>query len=95
MKVKIDCDSPLLEYTLKSFLKEYLSEDGIVITDNPEKEGLLIGREIPKPFSKSSLMLHLEKHSTNTTSFDEALDNLIDKFKTDLKNLIKEYYGKK
>jgi hypothetical protein len=100
MKVKIDCDSPLLSYTLHKFLEEFISEDGVVITDNPEKEGIVIGKDITKPFSKTTLLLQLEKlvpiysHSQKS-SFDEELDRLISNFAKDLKKLIKDYYGEK
>jgi len=94
MKVKIDCDSPLLEHSLKYFLKDYLSDNGIVITDNPQKDGLLIGKDIIKPFTKTTLLLQLEKHIPAKESFEEKLDKLIDDFAKKLKNLIKEYYGK-
>jgi len=94
------CSSPLLQYTLEAFLKEYLSNDGIIITDNKEIDGILIGKDIKKPFTKSSLILQLEKISftkSNTSkklTFEEKLENLIDKFKQDLINLIKEQYAK-
>ncbi len=98
MKVKIDCDSPLLDFTLKRFLKDYISDEGVVITDNPEKDGIVIGKDITKPFTKTSLLLQLEKLIAITPqkpSFEEALDNLIDDFSKNLKKLIKDYYGEK
>ncbi len=95
MKVKIECNSPLLQKTLESFLKEYISEDGIIITDDPEKEGIVIGKDIIKPFSKSSLLLQLEKLIDTKPTFEEEFDKLFEKFKKDLKKLIKDYYGKR
>ncbi|NPA88219.1 hypothetical protein [Caminibacter pacificus] len=98
MKFKIECDSPLLQYALEKFLKEYLDENGVVITDNPEKDGILIGREITKPFSKTTLLLQLEKYVpvvSQKESFEEKLDKIFENFKTEIKNLIKEYYGEK
>ena len=101
MKYKIVCSSPLLQYTLEYFLKEYVSNDGIIITDNKNIDGILIGKDIKKPFTKSSLILQLEKISftkSNTfkkLTFEEKLENLIDKFKQDLISLIKEQYAKK
>ncbi len=95
MKVKIECDSPLLQKTLEYFLKDYISQNGVLITDNPEKEGIIIGRDIVKPFSKSSLLLQLEKLIDTKPSFEEEFEKLFDKFKQDLKKLIKEYYGKR
>ncbi|WP_457561027.1 hypothetical protein [Caminibacter sp.] len=95
MKLKIDCDSPLLQKTLEYFLKDYLDETGVIITDNPEKNGIVIGKDIIKPFNKSTLLLQLEKLIDTKPSFEEEFDKLFDKFKNDLKNLIKEYYGKR
>jgi len=99
MKVKIECDSPLLQYVLEKYLKDHLDENGIVISDNPEKGDIVIGREIIKPFSKTSLFLQLEKvlpsKEIHKETFEEKLDFLIENFKKDLKNLIKDYYGKK
>jgi hypothetical protein len=95
LKVKIECDSPLLQKTLEYFLKDYISQNGVLITDNPEKEGIIIGRDIVKPFSKSSLLLQLEKLIDTKPSFEEEFEKLFDKFKQDLKKLIKEYYGKR
>ena len=102
MKYKIVCSSALLQYTLEYFLKEYLSNDGIIITDNKNIEGILIGKDIKKPFTKASLILQLEKISFTKSNiseqnrtFEEKLENLIDQFKQDLINLIKEEYAKK
>jgi len=97
MKIKVDCDSPLLQESLEIFLKEFISEDGVVISDNPQKGDIIIGEDIKKPFSKTSLLLQLEQFSIKfqKTPFEEALDNLIDDFSENLKNLVKEYYGKK
>ena len=95
MKVKIECDSPLLQKSLEYFLKEYLDENGIIITDNPEKEGLIIGKDIIKPFSKTTLLLQLEKLVETKPSFEEEFDKLFDEFKEKLKKLIKDYYGKR
>ena len=102
MKYKIVCSSPLLQYSLEYFLKEYLSNDGIIITDNKNIEGILIGKDIKKPFTKSSLILQLEKISFTKSNifekkltFEKKLENLIDQFKQDLINLIKEEYAKK
>jgi hypothetical protein len=96
MKVKIECDSPLLQKTLEYYLKDYIDKDGIVITDNYEKDGIIIGKDIIKPFTKTTLLLQLEKLTANQKeSFEEKLDMLLNKFKDDLKNLIKEYYGKR
>ena len=95
MKVKIECDSPLLQKSLEYFLKDYLDENGIIITDNPEKEGIIIGKDIVKPFSKTTLLLQLEKLIKHKPSFEEEFDKLFDEFKEKLKTLIKDYYGKR
>lgn len=100
MKYKIVCSSPLLQYTLEYFLKDYLSNDGVIITDNEDIDGILIGKDIKKPFTKSSLILQLEKisftksNSEKKVTFEEKLENLINQFKQDLINLIKEQYAK-
>jgi hypothetical protein len=93
MKVKIECNSPLLQKSLEFFLKEYIDKNGILITDDPEKNGIIIGKDIKKPFSKSSLLLQLEKKIKNR-SFEEELDLIINEFTNKLKKLIKEHYGK-
>ena len=100
MKYKIVCSSPLLQYTLEYFLKDYLSNNGVIITDNENIDGILIGKDIKKPFTKSSLILQLEKisftksNSEKKVTFEEKLENLINQFKQDLINLIKEQYAK-
>jgi hypothetical protein len=98
LKLKVKCDSPLLQYTLEYLLKEYLDNNGIIITDNPENNGIVIGKDIKKPFTKASLLLQLEnilniKHKKNET-FEEKLDLLLNDFKKNLTKLIKEHYGK-
>ncbi|GAB6045310.1 hypothetical protein JCM11957_09080 [Caminibacter profundus] len=94
MKLKIECESPLLQKTLEYYLKEYIDDNGVIITDNYEKEGIIIGKDIIKPFTKSTLLLQLEK-LIKKPSFEEELDKLFDNFKNDLKKLIKDYYGKR
>jgi hypothetical protein len=97
LKLKVECDSPLLQYTLEYLLKDYLDTNGMVITDNPEKNGIIIGKDIKKPFTKTSLLLQLENilnKQTKKESFEEKLDFLIDDFKEKLIKLIKEHYGK-
>ena len=58
MKYKVECKSLLLQKALEEFLKEYISEDGVVISD--EKGDIIIGKDIRKPFSKSQLLIQLE-----------------------------------
>jgi len=100
MKLQINCDSPLLQETLEIFLKDFLDKNGIVISDNPEKGEIIIGRDIKKPFTKTSLMLQIEKYFNihklkPQKSFEEKLDEIFENFKNEIKNLIKEYYGKR
>ena len=58
MKYKVECKSILLQKALEIFLKEYLDENGKIISDY---EGdIIIGKDIKKPFSKSSLLIQLE-----------------------------------
>ena len=96
MKVWIDCDSPLLEETLKIYLKEFISQNGKIISDNPKKGDIIIGKDIKKPFTKTSLLIQLEKiFNLHKKDFETQLDILIEDFTKQLKSLIKEYYGKK
>ena len=97
MRVKINCDSPLLQESLEIFLKPYIDEKGIIISDNPQKGDIIIGKDIKKPFTKTSLLIQLEKllKISRKKTFDEELDEIIDEFKEKLKKLIKDYYAKK
>jgi len=97
MKFKIDCDSPLLQESLEIFLKNYLDENGIIISDNEKRGKIIIGKDIKKPFTKASLILQLEKilNKSKNKTFEERLDEIIENFKNEIKNLIKEYYGKR
>ena len=97
MQYKVICNSPLLQYTLEYFLKENLSEKGVVITDNPEIEGILIGKDIKKPFTKTSLYMQLEKQipTAKEISIEEKIDMVFENFKKELLNILKEYDGKK
>jgi hypothetical protein len=98
LKLKVKCDSPLLQYTLEHLLKEYLDNKGTIITDNSENNGIVIGKDIKKPFTKASLLLQLENilkvKQSKKESFEEKLDFFIDDFKEKLIKLIKEHYGK-
>jgi len=58
LKYKIDCKSLLLQKALEEFLKEYISEDGVIISD--EEGDIIIGKDIKKPFTKSQLLIQLE-----------------------------------
>jgi len=58
LKYKVECKSLLLQKALEIFLKEYLDENGKIISDY--KGDIIIGKDIKKPFSKSSLLIQLE-----------------------------------
>jgi hypothetical protein len=84
-----------LQYTLEYFLKDRLDPNGILITDDPQKEGIIIGKDIKKPFSKSSLIIQLEKLNINTPrDLDELIEELVEEFKEKLIKTIKDYNGK-
>jgi hypothetical protein len=105
LKFKVECNSPLLQYSLEYLLRDYLDKNGILITDNLEKDGIIIGKDIKKPFTKASLLLQLENilkiKQIKSENFEEKLDfedklNLIlNECKEKIINLIKEQYGKK
>jgi hypothetical protein len=92
MKYKVICNSPLLQYTLEYFLKDHLSANGIVITDNPEIDGILIGKDVKKPFTKTTLFMELEKKQPRVEklSLEEKLDKAFERFKQEILNIIKE-----
>ena len=102
MKYKISCKSLLLQKALEEFLKDYLSDDGVVISD--EKGDIIIGKEIKKPFSKSQLLLQLEKLESqknpiksgiDISNFDDILqDDNVEKFDEKLDKLIDEFSEK-
>jgi len=50
MKYKVVCNSPLLQYSLEYFLNGHLSNDGIIITDNPEINGYIDRQRHKKAF---------------------------------------------
>ena len=95
MKVKIECNSSLLQKSLEHFLKEYIDENGILITDNIEKDGIIIGKDIKKPFTKTSLILQLQKKVVPKKSFDEEFNEIFEEFKDKLLQTIKDHYGKR
>ena len=105
MKYKVNCKSLLLQKALEEFLKEYISEDGLVISDY---EGdIIIDKDIKKPFSKSQLLIQLEALNQKKqikNSMEEKLeidmkifDDLMQKeektlsFEEKLDNLIDEF----
>ncbi len=89
MKIAVECQSPLLQKSLELFLAKYLSsskKSDIIIRDEEclnESRCFYIstkeGADLLKPFSKSQLILALEKkynelypESTNAQSEDES-----------------------
>jgi len=94
MKYKIECDSPLLQYTLENFLKNFLDPKGIIITDNYDKEGIIIGKDIKKPFTKTSLIMQLQKLNVHKKpTLEEKIEELFENFKKELIKTVKEYNG--
>jgi len=85
LKYKIECKSLLLQKALEQFLKEYLDEDGIIISD--EKGDIIIGKDIKKPFSKSQLLIQLEslnqKHKIKESIKDD-FESKEDKLEIDM-----------
>ncbi|NPA55773.1 MAG: hypothetical protein GXO40_05335 [Epsilonproteobacteria bacterium] len=82
MTYKIQCKSLLLQKALEEFLKDYLSEDGLVISDT--SGDIIIGKDIKKPFSKSQLLLQLENVANQKNLYHE-LKNML-KVKEDIPN---------
>jgi hypothetical protein len=72
MKIAVACESPLLQKSLELFLKKHLSVEkkcDIIIQDTPcsgDKRCFYIATSLDadllKPFSKSQLILALQKH---------------------------------
>jgi hypothetical protein len=101
LKFRVECKSLLLQKALEEFLKDYLDENGIVISD--EKGDIIIGKDIKKPFSKSQLLLQLKKISQSKQNFNLEEKPEVDKyikfndliknesFEDKLDNLIKEF----
>ena len=58
MKYQVNCKSLLLQKALEEFLKDYISSDGLIISDY--NGDIIIGKDIKKPFSKSQLLIQLE-----------------------------------
>ena len=86
LKVCVLCDSVLLEVALKKFLKNYITtykECDIVLSDkkiNVKKTLLIVGQKnayIKKPFTRSSLILKLEKFERgrlNKSSLEKKIE---------------------
>jgi len=85
MKVAVMCHSPLLQKSLELFLSKYLSspkKSDIVIRDAPcldDRRCFYIASDpnahLQKPFSKSQLILALEKHYASVYKKQEEGDD--------------------
>lgn len=102
MKYTIECDSFLMQKALESFLDEFLSPEGVIITDKQTygKNAIVVGRDIKKPFSKSQLLMFLEKNyikyeNPAKNSLEEKLERLTNEFVHNVVTTVKEEYGKK
>ena len=84
MKVAVQCESPLLQRSLETFLASYLStfkQCDVVVRDRVRDDGaasvLLISNEIEgalaKPFTRSQLMLALEQLVDTKKQVKEAV----------------------
>jgi hypothetical protein len=88
MRVAVECQSPLLQKSLELFLSKYLSASkkcDIIVRDEEclgDRRCFYIGSggdaDLVKPFSKSQLILALEKryeelYGSNDLSEDEAI----------------------
>ncbi|MDX1295030.1 MAG: hypothetical protein R3302_02110 [Sulfurimonadaceae bacterium] len=84
MKVAVQCESPLLQRSLEAFLASHLStyrQCDVVVRDRQIPDdttpALIISNEIdgalPKPFTRSQLMLALEQMADNNEQVKEAV----------------------
>ena len=120
MKVSIICDSLLLQNSLEIFLREYLSsykQCEIVLSDKQrdiDKPVVLINSsmnaDIKIPFSKSSLLLELQKlyqtkidkkniknknyKKDSLWKLERKIDKLTLEFRENLIKIIREFYEK-
>ena len=115
MKIALACQSILLEKSLEIFLKSYITpykQCDFVISDKKmeiDKPLFYIANEnsdLTMPFSKSNLMLKIEKfydslfkkensnkvEKIDIKELEDKISKLTDNFRNDLVNVIKEYY---
>lgn len=115
MKIALACQSVLLEKSLEIFLKSYIApykQCDFVISDKEieiDKPLFYIASEdsdLVMPFSKSALMLKIEKFHESllkkeptknvkkvcVEELEEKITTLTDSFRNDLINIIKEHY---
>ncbi len=84
MKIAVECKSPLLQKSLELFLSPYLCTSkycDILVRDEESKEdekcffiSATTGADLKKPFSKSQLILALEKKYKSMTKTEVSLD---------------------
>jgi len=114
MKIAVACESPLLQKSLELFLKKHLCVEkrcDILVKDTPcygDKRCFYISTDkeadLIKPFSKSQLLLQLEKLESrknpiksgiDISNFDDILqDDNVEKFDEKLDKLIDEFSEK-
>lgn len=109
LKVYVDCRSPLIKRSIEIFLRNFISDREncqAIISDgytNTEKPLLTVGNKesdaIKSPFTKSSLMLALDKlHKSledkkpNKPNIDLQIEKLTQNFAHELANLLKAKY---
>lgn len=110
MKVAIECDSMLLQVSLEIFLRDFqsnLDESDFLITDKllrSDKPLLFISNSsnqayLKKPFSKSRLLVAVEKfYNENVKNKDKQdklksqMQELTNDFVEKLMVVVKEYY---
>ena len=118
MKIALDCRSILLEKSLRKFLKPYLVDETqaeIFLVDHvTERRGRIVLRigsdshaDLPKPFSRSQLMLRLEKalekrhgyqaldRMETPECFEEKIEEVVRRFVEEIVTLTREHYGQK
>jgi hypothetical protein len=76
LRFRVECKSLLLQKALEEFLKDYIFEDGMIVSD--EEGDIIIGKDIKKPFSRSQLLLQLEKIYQKRNIKKEIIDNKSD-----------------
>jgi hypothetical protein len=76
LRFRVECKSLLLQKALEEFLKDYIFEDGMIVSD--EEGDIIIGKDIKKPFSKSQLLLQLEKIYQKRNIKKEIIDDKSD-----------------
>jgi hypothetical protein len=119
MKIAVVCQSPLLQKSLEIFLKKYISsakKSDIIVRDTPcmkteSKPCFYIGNDseadLMKPFSKSQLILALERRykelfekqevQQNEASMDfsileKRIDTLTQEYKENILRAVRAFY---